>query len=346
MTATSRELDLDGLLLIAQGHAAFQLLWAGVQLDVFSLLSRQPGLSLEAIAGQLGLQTQPARILLVGLTALGLVRKAGDAYSNSGIAEKMLVSGSPINLGPVLGWQAHIVYPGLRDLLESLQQYRNVGLRHFPGEGETLYERLVSHPAIERVFQDAMSGLSRQANANLLTAVDLAPYRHLVDMGGGDGTNAIATARRFPHLRVTVFDSPSVCELARANIRQAGLEGRVDTCPGELFRDPFPAGADVFLFSHMFTIWSLEKNRALLQKSHAALPTGGSVLIFNMMGHDDDSGPLGTALGSPYFLAIATGEGMLYSWSDHEAQLRGAGFARIERVQGLPFNHGLLIGTK
>lgn len=344
--ARNRELDLDGLLLIAEGHAAFQLLWAGVQFDLFALLSKEPGLNLEAVADRLGLQRQPARILLVGLTALGIIQKEGSAYRNSPIAEKMLVKGSATNIGPVLGWQAHIVYPGLTDFLESLRQYRNVGLRQFPGQGDTLYERLTSHPGIEKVFQDAMSGLSRQANAHLLDAVDLSPYRHLVDMGGGDGTNALAIARKFPHLRVTVFDSASVCELAKANIAASGLADRVDTHRGELYADVFPAGADIFLFSHMFTIWSLEKNRQLLAKSHTALPPGGSVLIFNMMGRDDDTGPLSTALGSPYFLAIATGEGMLYSWQDHEEQVRAAGFTKIRRVEGLPLDHGLIIGTK
>jgi len=60
-------------------------------------------------------------------------------------------------------------------------------------------------------------------------------------------------------------------------------------------------------------------------------------VIFNMMGDDDDSGPLSTALGSPYFLAIATGEGMLHPWKDYEAALRDVGFKQTVRLdQGLP----------
>ena len=65
-----------------------------------------------------------------------------------------------------------------------------------------------------------------------------------------------------------------------------------------------------------------------------------------MMADDDDAGPLSTALGSPYFLAIATGEGMLHAWKDYENAMRQAGFTRIERVTGLPLNHGLLVGFK
>ena len=114
----------------------------------------------------------------------------------------------------------------------------------------------------------------------------------------------------------------------------------------DMFLTPLPPGIDAILYAHIFTIWSPQKNIALLKKTHAALPKGGKVLIFNMMARDDDSGPLSTALGSPYFLAIATGEGMLYPWKDYESWLREAGFSNFQRIGNLPLDHGLLVGTK
>lgn len=339
-------LEMDDLVRIACGHTAFQLLWAGHKLDLFSVLSNQPGLSLEQVASQLGLELQPARILLVGLTSLKLIIRSEDGYRNSGLADKVLVPGRPGSIAPVLGWQAEIVYPGLLDFIPSLQQNRNVGLERFPGTGDNLYQRLASNPEIEKVFQDAMSALSIQANAHLLDVAPLDGARHLVDVGGGDATNAMAFARKFPNLRVTIFDSPTVCEIAEQNIAQAGLSDRVDTHPGDIFIDKLPEGIDTILFSHMFTIWSPEKAKTLIGKSYASLPSGGRLLIFNMMADDDESGPISTALGSPYFLAIATGEGMLYSWKDYESWLAGSGFAQVVRVDDLPLEHGLLLATK
>ena len=103
---------------------------------------------------------------------------------------------------------------------------------------------------------------------------------------------------------------------------------------------------DAILYSHILTIWSPETNLRLLKKAYEALPEGGSIIIFNMMGNDDDSGPISTALGSPYFQAIATGEGMLYSWANYEAWLKAAGFLKIQKYDELPLKHGILIGTK
>jgi precorrin-6B methylase 2 len=336
-------LDLYKFHLIAAGHTAFQLLWAGVKLDLYSLLSNEPGLNLQEIGDRIELKEYPCRVLLIGLTSLGLIKKQDEGYYNADLTEKMLVKGKPDCFAPVLGWQAEIVYPGLVDFLDSLKQGTNVGLRKFPGKGDTLYERLVSNPDLEQVFQDSMSALSKQANQYIVSAYDYSRFSHIVDAGGGDGTNAITLAQRYPNLKVTVFDSESVCQIASKNIAEAGLADRVFTHIGDFRTDPFPKEIDAIMFCHILTIWSMEHNLELLKKCRASLPVGGSVVIFNMMGDDDDTGPLSTALGSPYFLGIATGEGMLHAWKDYEQACKEAGFKQLTRVEDLPMNHGLLI---
>jgi precorrin-6B methylase 2 len=339
------QLDVNGLALIAAGHSAFQLLWAGVELNLFAVLSKNPGLGKMDIAEKIGLQPQPTRILLTGLTALKLILKDQDSYRNAAIVDQLLVPDSPQNLSDILGWQALIVYPGEVDFVESLRSNTNVGLRRFPGQEANLYLRLSHDPALEKVFHDAMSSLSRSANAMLASAVDFTGIKHLVDAGGGDGTNSISLARAHPHLRITVFDVPSVCRLAQSNFEKSGLTERLDVHAGDLFSTPFPAGIDCILFAHMMTIWSIDKDAALLARAYEALPQDGKVIVFNMMGNDDEDGPLTTALGSPYFLTIATGEGMLYSWREYEDCLRKAGFKQIQRLT-LPRDHGVLVAVK
>ena len=64
-----------------------------------------------------------------------------------------------------------------------------------------------------------------------------------------------------------------------------------------------------------------------------------------MMQRNDEQGPLTAAIGSPYFLTLATGEGMLYTWNEYEAWMRDAGFAHVKK-HALPKDHGVVIGTK
>ncbi|MEO6146745.1 MAG: methyltransferase [Sulfuriferula sp.] len=343
-----KEIDFEKLVLIAGGHSAFQLLWAGVELGVYDQLASKPDISLDEIAGALGLARQPTRILMVGLTALGIVIRSPEGlYRNASLTEDRLVKGRPGYAAPILGWQANIVYPGMQDFVASLKQNRNVGLDRFDGTEPTLYQRLTHNKPLQKVFQDAMSALSKQSNSFLPAAMDFGKYKQVVDAGGGDGTNAMAIANRYPSVKTCVFDSASVCEHARQNILQAGMADRVSTWAGNFFSDPFPPGTDCIVYCHILTIWSMDNNRFLLKRTFDALPEGGAVVIFNMMAADDESGPLSTALGSPYFLAIATGEGMLHPWKDYEAILRETGFKQTIRLdQGLPLDHGILVGIK
>lgn len=347
MSKTPPELDLERLILIAGGHTAFQLLWAGVELGLYDKLSALPGQTLDELARSLGIDRQPARILLIGLTALGVIKLENTHYRNASLTEERMVSGKPGNVAPILGWQACIVYPGMVDFVVSLKENRNAGLERFPGAGSTLYERLTHDKHLEEVFQDSMSGLSKQANRFLPNAVDFSRFKHVVDAGGGDGTNAMAIARAYPSVKTSVFDSVSVCNHARQNIARAGMSDRVSTWVGNFFDKPFPSDTDCIVYCHILTIWSMDKNLALLKRTYDALPERGAVVIFNMMGGDDDRGPLSTALGSPYFLTIATGEGMLHPWKDYETVLREAGFTETLRLEkGLPIDHGVLVGIK
>lgn len=337
--------QVERLYFVFGGHIYFQTLRTAVQLDLFTLLSQHGPMTRQEIAKRLGIAEQPARIVILGLTTAGLLQKRGWQYRNSYLAEQLLVKTSPRKITQYVELQHHAMYKALWWMDEAVRTYTNAGIKEFPGDEPTLYQRLAHNPGVEQIFQDAMQELSVQANTDMARFVDLGGVKHLVDVGGGDGTNIMALARRWPHLRATVFDSPTVCEIARKNIASAGLSGRLDAQPGECFADPFPRDADCLMFAHFFTIWGEEKDRQLLKKCYDSLPSGGKVIIFNMMQHDDESGPMSAAVGSPYFLTLATGVGMLYTWNEYESWMKDAGFNPVERHKLLR-DHGLIVGTK
>jgi ubiquinone/menaquinone biosynthesis C-methylase UbiE len=336
---------LERLYMVLGGHIYFQTLSAAVELRLFDLLHDHGELTRRDIARLLELEDQPTRILLLGCAALGLVETTGEAYFNSAVSETYLRREAPESLVPVVRWQNHINYRPMAAFLDALRANRNVGLDAMEGTGKTLYERLACQPELEQIFQDAMQAISTQANKSLVENVDLFDVEHLVDIGGGNGSNVIALANKFPHVRVTVFDSPSVCRIAEENFQDSEIADRASTAPGDCFSDPFPQDADCFMFCHFLTIWSECKNRELLKKAHDALPPGGKTIVFNMMQSDSEDGPLTAAMGSPYFLTLATGQGMLYTWNEYERWLHDAGFAEVQRRE-LPTDHGVLIATK
>lgn len=340
--------SLNNLMLLVQGHSAFQLLWAGVQLKVFDLLNEKPNrLSFRSIAENIGLEKIPCKILLDGLLTLKLItrNKKTGALNNVKQLEKYLISKSPVNWIGVLGWQKHIVYPGVIDFVDSLKKNKNIGLRQFRGKGKTLYERLIFQPALEKIFQDGMQSLSDSSNYFLIKQLQLKQFKHLLDFGGGNGTNAISIAKKNPHLKITVFDMKSICERAKTNINKNNLSRRIDTLNGNMFTTKLPKSIDCVLYSHIVTIWSPEKNIQLFKHIYNSLPTGGQIYVFSTLSNDNGIGPITSVVGSVYFQAVATGEAMIYTKKEVADFLKKGGFQRVKIIK-LPLDHTLCIGIK
>lgn len=85
---------------------------------------------------------------------------------------------------------------------------RNAVLDEFPGEGKNLYQRLAGNHELENIFHEAMGAYTR-LSPQMLELREFLKVRHLFDVGGGDGSNAIRLCRLFPHLQMTILEIPS-----------------------------------------------------------------------------------------------------------------------------------------
>lgn len=333
--------------LIAQGHAAFQFLWNAIQFGIFEILEKNPALTLEQIQKQTGLNENPIKMLMTSLTCLQFVTlDKENRYHLTALTKKFFVRSSSENLIDVLGWQRYIVYPGIEDSEASLKADKNLGLNKIPGTAENFYKRISEDNHLRPVFQKAMSSLSTSSHQVLLNSIDLSGVKHLVDCGGGQGTNVIALSKKFPEVqKMTVFDQPDICKMAETNFKNNHLENKLTTHAGDLFQKEFPVQADGVLYSHMLTIWSKENNIALMKKAYDSMPKGSKLFVFNMAVDDDQKGPFSSALGSLYFQCVATGQGRLYTNSEFIEMIQSAGF-KITKSVKLPQAHYLWTAIK
>jgi ubiquinone/menaquinone biosynthesis C-methylase UbiE len=347
MTSTA-DLDLDGLTPILFGHAAFQYLNASCELGLFELLQRRPDSTKEDIRQELQLAERAADVLLLGATSLKLTACADGRYRNAPVINQLFEDGQWEIFVNVVAFEAHIVYEGQLDFVESLRKNTNVGLRRVRGIGRDLYHRFEENPAIERVFYHYMRSWSELSNPLLLKQGDFSGVKKVLDVGGGDAVNSIALAQAHPHLDITIMEIPATGPIARKRIEDAGLADRITVHEGDFFVDPFPA-VDCVMFAHQLVIWTPEQNTELLTRAYEALPEGGRTIIFNSVSSDEGDGPLMAALDSVYFAALPAEGGMIYAWKQYEEWLRKAGFQadRIQRVSTSSWTpHGLLIATK
>ncbi|WBB53734.1 methyltransferase [Verrucosispora sp. WMMD573] len=343
VTALHQDPLFDRFSLIVNGPALFNALVTAIEIDLFAALEDERPPSLERLSARTGVAHARLRVLMLALCASGLVERDADGYHNTDFARRAFAGSGAADWRDILvGWQ-RIYYPAFAELTAAMRDGTNTALDRYPGQEPTLYQRLEHSPATEAVLHRAMSAFTVQSLPGLLEHARLDEARHLLDLGGGDGTTSLAITERFPHLRVTLFDVPSVAARAAERI---GPHPRIDVQAGDLFTDAFPGGADTALFSHVLEVFAGERILSLARKAFDALPPGGRLLVYGFNPTDDETQGLYSSRLAIYLTALATGEGMTYPAADYERWLCEAGFTEVDTVRDLPYEHGLTVGRK
>ncbi|MFD4588383.1 methyltransferase [Streptomyces sp. NPDC058434] len=332
---------------LVNAPALFNAVVTALEWDLFGFLAKHPGASFEELNEFTGVPAHSLRVLLHAVCTTGLIeRRADGKYHDAPAAEELLAPDGPDSWRHILtGWK-EIYYPAFSRMSEALAAGTNTALAAHPGDEPTLYRRLSHNPELETVFHRSMSAFTLKSLDALVECEEFATVRHLLDVGGGDGTTSERLITRHPHLHSTVFDIPSVSELAASRTPAGEPDGRIRLHTGDLFTDPFPVGADAVLFSHVLEIFSGDQITGLLAKAHAVLPSGGRVFIYGYNVSDDETRGWYSARLSLYLNVLASGKGMAYPARDYEDWMRRAGFTGVRTLTDYPYEHGLSIGTK
>ncbi len=320
------------------GFWVSKTLAAAVELDIFTRLS-DVGATVQQFSQMLAIQTRPAEMLLTGCASLGLLVKKEERYYNSPLSSHFLVKGKPYYFGDgiaMMDKRLYLPWNGLTKAIRTNKPWR---------ENEGIFKSMASNPEEQRIFTEAMYSWSILSGKSLAEVFDFTSKRQLLDVGGGSGAYCIEVARRYSHLHAVVFDLPSALRIAEEKITEAGLSDRIKVCPGDFFAQELPDGSDVILLSMILHDWTAEKNLRILKKCFEALPSGGTVIVSELMTDDDKTGPVPAALMSLNML-IET-EGQNYTWSEYTQWLKDTGFKNIQRIHiESPGANGLLIGHK
>ncbi|MFE9367970.1 methyltransferase [Streptomyces sp. NPDC006978] len=348
MKNAAHEVDpvLERFHFLVNAPALFNAVTTAAELRIFAFLSGTPGASAAEIQSFCGIPAHQLRVLLQAVCTTGLLERRDGGYHNSQVAEELLAADEePDSWSHILtGWK-EVYYPAFADMTTALRAGANTALAAHPGDEPTLYGRLSRNPSLEAVFHRAMTAFTLRSVDALIEQPVFDDVRHVLDVGGGDGSTSARLVARHPELRTTVFDMPSVSRLA-SGAGSGAQPDRVSVVPGDMFTDPFPEGPDAVLFSHVLEIFDEDSILLLMKKAYDALPSGGRVMVYGYNVSDDETdGMFGARLGL-YFNVLASGRGMAYPARDYERWLCEAGFGEVETVPGLPYEHGLSLGVK
>lgn len=308
---------------------------AGVKLGIFTLIGGE-ALTVRDIAKRIHGNPRGLGILLNALSAMGLLEKNGETFTNPPFALTYLTRESPDYIGHILMHHHH--------LMTSWERLDEAVLSGAPVQNEKTGR---SQEEQESFLLGMYNNASLSAPA-VADAVDLSDCATLLDLGGGPGTYALHFCKKNPRLRAWVYDLPGTEPFARGIIEKHLMGDRVEFVPFDFTQHTFDENDrfDAAWLSHILHGEGEEQARAVIAKAAAALHPGGKLLIHEFILDDTKASPLFPALFSLNMLAV-TDQGRAYSYSELGAMMEQSGLTAIRRIDyGSPKGTAVLEGIK
>lgn len=297
-----------------------KILLTAIKLDVFSALNGTTATASE-LASRLNVNQRALLFLLNALVAMRVLAKHDNHFSNTTVSQKHLVKSAKDYVGHLLLLH-DAEWENWGKLEEVVRTGRSPVSQHI---FETDPEMGVNVLAVlDRIGRESGPSLARRLNLN--------GAQHFLDVGGGAGTNAIAFCREYPELTASVFDLPQTLKVAQENIRQAGLQERINLLSGNFNSDSLGGSYDVVLMSDILHYQDAGANSALVRKVFEHLVDGGRLVIKDRFLDPSGTSPAWTTAFAVHIL-VNTEHGQCFTGQEAMGWLSGAGFESVIELE-------------
>lgn len=325
---------------LVAGFVYSQILLAHVESGLIDYLNGECR-SFAEVAALLRLEADAAERLLRAGAALQLVESPQDGLWTLGEA------GAPLSANPgAMAMIRHhaLLYRDLSDPLALLAQGRRdeTALSAFWSYASKGDERA---GAATQAYSALMAATQPMVAEQAIAAYDFARHRRMLDIGGGSGGFTLAVMAAAPALTFGIFDLAEVIDQAALRLAGDGADGRISLHRGSFKLDALPQGYDLMTLVRIAHDHDDAVVAALFASAHAALPTGGRLVIVEPMAEAASAPRMGDAYFGLYLWAM--GSGRPRSRGELTAMLRQAGFARVSgAATALPLITDMLVAEK
>jgi len=329
----------DRIVELGYAFRGAKALMSAVELGVFAQLSSHP-LTCEDLSAQIGIAPRGARDFFDALVGLGLlVRDERGRYANTTEAEHYLDPRRTTYLGGLLENLNAREY----GLWTSLTQALRSGEAQTGFEAARHFDTLYSDEDRLDFFMRGMTGATLPVAMALAKQFPWRDYRTMVDIGTAQGCLPVHIAQSWPHMTGGGFDLPPVHPFFERYVEARGLSERLQFYSGDFFKDPLPE-ADVLVMGRVLHNWDLPTKKMLLNKAYAALPPGGTLIVYERLIDDDRRHAVGSLLSSLNMLLMTAG-GFDFTGRECMSWMDEVGFRKM-RLEPLSAGQSFVVGVK
>ena len=323
---------------IAYGFFASKALFSALNLNLFGMLA-DGARPLADLSASSKVPENRLATLMATLASIGLVGQEAGRFVNSPAAARYLVPGAAAYFGDYYRFQIdRQLYPNMMALDAGLAG-DEAGLAHESMSG------MLDDPQEAEAFSRAQHAGSMGPALLFASKIDLSGSRNLLDVAGGTGTYSIVLCQKYPHLAATIIDFPSVTEVAKHYVDEAGMTGRIGLLPGDALEVAWPGDQDVVLLSYLVSAVGESQIPELLKLGWRALKPGGRLIVHDFMLEDDRSGPFSAAGFFLSYLTLRT-DPISFTAAELRPMVEAAGFEAIEHADMIPEITKYMVGTK
>ncbi len=297
-----------------------KILLTAIKLDLFSSLDSRSTASSE-LADRFAFDERALSLLLNALVAMRVLIKEDGRFGNTRVAQKYLVRSSPEYVGHLL-----ILHDSEWENWGKLEETIRTGVSPVR---QHVFE---TNPEMGANVLAVLDRIGRGSGINLAKYLELDGVEHLLDVGGGAGTNAIAFCQEYPHLQATVFDLPQTLLVTERYIKEAGLEGRIALKPGNFNMDSLGGPYDVVLMSDILHYQDSRTNAALVGKAFAHLKGMGRLVIKDRFLDSDRTSPAWTTAFAVHIM-VNTEHGDCFTTQEAMDWMATAGFQSVTELE-------------
>lgn len=306
--------------------------------------SQKPNaVTIEQVEQNCNLSHYGARVLMEAGLGIGLLLTEGEKFLLSKTGYFIL--NDPMTIVN-MDFTHDVCYEGLFRLDESIRNGKPEGLKVF-GNWKTVYEGLSKLPVhVQRSWFGFDHFYSDHAFPYALKAVFKDKPKHLLDIGGNTGKWAIKCVKHDPDVHVTIMDLPGQLEMAKKNVEELGLSGRISFFENNMLEDgkKFPQGFDAIWMSQFLDCFSDDEIVSILKRCRDAVSENGHVYIMETLWDKQqfEVSAFCLQMTSLYFTAIANGNSQMYSSKVFQQFVERAGFKIVDVMNDSGVYHSLL----
>jgi hypothetical protein len=273
---------------LINGYQISQAIHVAARLGIPDHLSHGP-LSSNELARLSGSHPRTLYRLLRALASAGVFHEAENkTFSLTPIGE-CLRSDSPT---PLDGWAAYVGRPYAWQAWGNLEHSVRTGenaFRHL--NGQSVWEYRSTRPDENAIFNRAMTANSRGAIEAIIAAYDFSRFRHVADIGGGQGQLLAGILGANKGLRGTLFDQPHVVGKAAEVLTQHDVADRCEIVGGSFF-ETIPEGADAYVMRAIIHDWDDKEAISILKTCRRAMTADARLLLVERVVEPPNEGPI------------------------------------------------------